>query len=153
MAQQIDEVMGNQPYIALGLLDGAKPTFSALKAKLKSSPEFREVKVSSYDGTSSTGTICCNGEWGYIPKGATILIIDDVLDTGTTFHHIRQMLLNRGAGKIFLAVTVDKPARRIHPVSPDFFGFQMEDQFLVGFGMDYHGLYRELPHINAVEFE
>lgn len=153
MARQIDEELGSSPYIALGLLDGAKPMLSSLREKLRSQPEFREVKASSYSGTSTTGTITCDEQWGHIPPGITILIIDDVVDTGITVAHIKKSLLACGAGRVLLAVTVDKPTRRSKAVSPDFYGFRMEDRFIVGFGMDYDGLYRELPHIAAVEFE
>ncbi|MEG2248350.1 MAG: phosphoribosyltransferase family protein [Akkermansia sp.] len=153
MARAIDHQLGDQPYILLGLLNGARPMMDKLCPKLRSSPEVRLIKTSSYEGTTSKGKIKWSGEWGTISQDTPILIVDDVLDTGNTLFAIKEELVKRGASKILTAVAVDKPARRTQKLNADFFGFRIDDHFIVGFGMDFNGAYRELPYIAIVEFD
>ncbi len=85
-------------------------------------------------------------------EGADVVVVDDILDTGRTLQKAVAHLKARGAKTVRVCVLLDKPARRVVPFEADFVGFKIEDAFVVGYGLDYDGRHRELPHIAKVTF-
>ena len=111
------------------------------------------LTLSSYgSGTESTGLIDIVHDIRENVAGADVLIVDDILDTGRTLAFTKQLMLDRGATTVHSCVLLDKPAHRIAGLEADFRGFEIEDHFVVGYGLDYNNLYRELPHIAKVTF-
>ena len=112
------------------------------------------VAAQSYrDGTTS-GEL----ELTFLPtgdeiEGKRLLLVDDILDTGRTMHALRTELLGRGATDVKTCVFLDKPARRAQPFEADFRVFEVEDLFVVGYGLDYAGRYRNLPYVGALRPE
>jgi len=84
-------------------------------------------------------------------RGADVLVLEDILDTGKTLSALRTRLASLGPSRIRIAVLLDKPARRVAPVRPDYHGFTVPDRWIVGYGLDHYGLYRNLPYLSYME--
>jgi hypoxanthine phosphoribosyltransferase len=109
--------------------------------------------LSSYGRhATSTGRVDVLSDCKVTVAGQRVLLLDDILDTGLTLQTARDLILARGAREVRTCVLLDKPARRRVPIRPDYFGFEVADVFVVGYGLDYDGRYRQLPHIAAVTF-
>lgn len=107
---------------------------------------------SYYSGTESTGSVHVAKDISLEVQGSTILLVDDILDSGRTLSFAKKHLLEKGAREIKTCTLLDKPSRRIVAFQADHVGFKVEDHFVVGYGLDYDGYYRELPHIAKVTF-
>ena len=84
-------------------------------------------------------------------EGAELLIVEDILDSGRTLAALREALLARRPRRVRIAVLLDKPAGREVPLAPDYVGFTVPDRWVVGYGLDVDGLYRNLPYVTYVE--
>jgi hypoxanthine phosphoribosyltransferase len=107
------------------------------------------VKASSY-GNSTTSSGRVSLPWG-IPKGVAgkdVLLVDDILDTGGTLTHLKDLLIQEGARTVLTCVLLRKESSR--HLAADYLGFEIPDEFVVGYGLDYAGLYRNLPYIGAL---
>ena len=117
-------------------------------------PELRVafIKASSYgDGTESSGKVKISGLESLNIAGKNILVIDDILDTGNTMLGITNALRDMGPNKVKTCVLLNKQARRTADIRADFVGFEVENKFIVGCGLDYAGDYRTLPEIWTLE--
>ena len=110
------------------------------------------MKVSSYKGTESTGTIKIDGS---IPdvKGRHVIIVDDILDTGRTLNAIKNVFMDNGASSVEVCVLLDKPEGRKVNVVPKYCGGKVPNAFVVGYGLDYDEHYRNLPYIGILKKE
>jgi hypoxanthine phosphoribosyltransferase len=116
-------------------------------------PRIDFMTLESYgSGTESSGTVRIAKDIGVDVKGADVVIIDDILDTGRTLSFARQHLLAKGVKAVKTCALLDKPTRRVVPFKADFTGFTVDDVFVVGYGLDYDSRYRELPYIAKVTF-
>jgi hypoxanthine phosphoribosyltransferase len=86
-------------------------------------------------------------------RGRRVLLLDDILDSGRTLTAVREALLRDGADEVRTGVFLDKPERREVPLEPDFRVFEVEDLFVVGYGLDYAGRYRNLPYVGSLRPE
>ena len=84
-------------------------------------------------------------------EGADLLVVEDILDTGQTLSALKENLIKRNPRRLRLAVLLDKQAHRLVEIIPDYVGFSVDDQWVVGFGLDSDGLYRNLPYISPME--
>ena len=108
--------------------------------------------MESYSGTESRGEPEVTRDFSVDVTGADVVLVDDILDTGRTLTKATAHVLAKGARSVKTCVLLDKPARRIIPCEADYKGFVIEDKFVVGYGLDYDGRHRELPHIALVNF-
>jgi len=109
------------------------------------------MSLSSYRaGTTSTGTVTVRRDIDTDVAGRDVLILDDILESGRTLAYAKQLLFDRGAARVALAVVLDKPGHRVAPIEAEFVGFTCPDLFVVGYGMDMAHAYRELPYIGHV---
>jgi hypoxanthine phosphoribosyltransferase len=109
------------------------------------------VTLSSYGtGTTSTGTVTLTHDLVEDVKGRSILIVDDVLESGRTLAFARQTLLQRGADRVKTCLLLDKPANRKVAIEADYVGFSVGDEFVVGYGLDYAHRFRGLPYIGTL---
>lgn len=137
--------------VFLVLLDGAF-VFAADLVRAVHLPglELHFVRASSYRGMNSTGTVTLAS----MPdlRGRQVVLVDDILDTGLTLAAARRAVQQAGATRVSTCVLLDKPARRRPDglVQADLVGFRIQDVFVVGYGLDYDGRWRELPYIGAV---
>ena len=110
------------------------------------------MTLSSYGaGTQSSGQIDIVRDLRESVAGRSVLVIDDILDTGKTLLFARDLLRGRGARNVRICALLDKPARRRVDLTADFIGFAVTDEFLVGYGLDKAGRHRGLPYIGAIE--
>ena len=108
---------------------------------------FDLVRASSYHGTYSSGTVLLDGLEHVDLAGRQVLLIDDVLDTGLTLSVLLQELYKRHPLQLRLCVLLRKSGNLKVPITPDYVGLDMGSEFIVGYGLDYKGLYRNLPEI------
>ena len=85
--------------------------------------------------------------------GKDVIVVEDIVDSGRTLSYLLEMLKDRGPKSLRLCTLLDKPDRRVVKVNVDYTGFEIPDEFVVGYGLDYAQRYRNLPYIGVVEFE
>ena len=108
--------------------------------------------VSSYgNGTKTTGEVQIIKDIAQPIDGRDLLIVEDILDSGVTLHYLMQILAARGANSIRLCTLLSKPERRKIDVNVDYLGFEIPDEFVVGYGLDYAEKYRNLPYIGILK--
>ena len=112
------------------------------------------MSVASYEGTASTGRINLKKDLDEPVDGLDVLVVEDIIDSGRTLSHLIKLLGDRNAASVKLCTLLDKPERRVvKDVKVDYCGFNIPDEFVVGYGLDYNQKYRNLPYIGVVEFE
>ena len=110
------------------------------------------MSVSSYgDGTSSSGVVKIAKDLDESLEGKDVLIVEDIIDSGRTLSYLIQILEKRKPRSLKLCTLLDKPERRVKSVTVDYVGFNIPDEFVVGYGLDYAQKYRNLPYIGVVE--
>lgn len=111
--------------------------------------------VSSYGGanTESTGLVKIVKDLDADLSGKDVLIVEDILDTGITLSHLLPMLQLRRPNSVRLCTILSKPSRRKAQIEPDYLGFEVPDEFVVGYGLDYNELYRNLPYVGVLKPE
>lgn len=151
IAEQVQTHFGTEePVIALCLLNGAIWYAADLLRLLPANFELQSIRISSYEGTDSTGKL----KWhNALPdcRGKRVLVIDDVLDTGLTMKEVCDALRANGAAAVASTVAITKNGRREHNCEADFCALHCENHFLVGYGLDFNGKYRNLPFIGYIE--
>ena len=119
------------------------------RVPLISSMEF--MKVSSYgSGSQSSGTLQIHLDLKRDVKGADVVILEDIVDSGRTLKHLSELLAERGAGSVRCCTLLDKPDRRAVDFDPDYVGRIIPDVFVVGYGLDYDEKYRHLPYVGVL---
>ena len=112
------------------------------------------MSVSSYgDGTKSSGVVRIAKDLDETLEGKDVLVIEDIIDSGRTLSYLLEVLSKRNPASMKLCTLLDKPDRRTHEVHVDYVGFNIPDEFVVGYGLDYDQRYRNLPYIGVVEFD
>ena len=110
------------------------------------------MSVSSYgDGTSSSGVVKIAKDLDETLEGKDVLVVEDIIDSGRTLYYLLEILKKRHPNSMRLCTLLDKPDRRVKDVKADYLGFEIPDEFVVGYGLDYAQKYRNLPFIGAVE--
>ena len=112
------------------------------------------MAVSSYGGdTKSSGVVKIVKDLDESIQGKDVLVVEDIVDSGRTLSYLLEMLRDRGPASLRLCTLLDKPDRRVIDVPVDYTGFEIPDEFVVGYGLDYDQRYRNLPYIGIVSFE
>ena len=112
------------------------------------------MSVSSYGSdTKSSGVVKIVKDLDESLKGKNVIVVEDIVDSGRTLSYLLEMLKDRGPESLRLCTLLDKPDRRVIEVNVDYTGFQIPDEFVVGYGLDYDQRYRNLPYIGVVEFD
>jgi hypoxanthine phosphoribosyltransferase len=139
--------------LVLGVMGGAVVFTGHLLPQLTFPLEFDYIHVTRYGDLDRGGEVV----WKVIPRqnvaGRTIIVVDDILDEGETLAHVKQRLLDMGAAEVILAVFADKELGRQKPVQADIVGLTIPNKFVVGFGMDAHGYWRNLPGLWVIKDE
>ena len=114
---------------------------------------FDFMSVSSYGGdTKSSGVVKIVKDLDESIQGKDVFVVEDIVDSGRTLNYLLEMLRDRKPNSLRLCTLLDKPDRRVIEVPVDYTGFQIPDEFVVGYGLDYDQKYRNLPYIGIVEF-
>ena len=110
------------------------------------------MSVSSYgDGTSSSGIVKIAKDLDETLEGKDVIVIEDIIDSGRTLYYLLDVLKKRNPNSMRLCTLLDKPDRRVRDVKVDYVGFNIPDEFVVGYGLDYAQKYRNLPYVGVVE--
>lgn len=153
VAADITEAYSGRDFTVVSVLKGSCVFASDLIRRIPIRLQLAFVSASSYrDKTVSAGEVDLN----FFPTDAEIaghnlLLVDDILDTGRTLSLIKAELLGRGAGEVRTCVFLDKPSRRAVEFDADFRCFEVDDLFVVGYGLDFAGHYRNLPYVGALK--
>ncbi|MCI8376813.1 MAG: hypoxanthine phosphoribosyltransferase [Lachnospiraceae bacterium] len=111
------------------------------------------MQVSSYGAeTKSSGVVRLSKDLDEPLQGKNVIIVEDIIDSGRTLNHLVKLLGQRGPKSMTICTLLDKPSRRVVDVEVKYTGFQIPDEFVVGYGLDYDQRYRNLPYIGIIEF-
>jgi hypoxanthine phosphoribosyltransferase len=135
--------------VLVGVLKGAFPFFADLTRAVDLPVRCDFVSVASYEGTESSGTLRYRADLTSDVKGATVVLVEDIVDTGLTMSRLVADMRLRGAAEVLVVSLLDKPSRRKVPVQIDYVGFEIPDAFVIGYGLDLDELYRNLPYVGV----
>ncbi len=154
LGAQISRDYAGKSVNLIGILKGASFFMCELAKRITVPVYIDFMSVSSYgSGTESSGVVKINKDLDRPVEGLDVIIVEDIVDSGRTLSYLTKFLNNRGAKSLRVATLLDKPARRVVEMIPDYRGFEIPDEFVVGYGMDYDQKYRNLPFIGVVETE
>lgn len=136
--------------LVLSVMGGAVVFTGQLLPRLTFPLEFDYIHVTRYSHGAKGGTVVWKSEPRANVLGRTVIVLDDILDEGETLAHIKRRLLAMGAAEVLLAIFADKDIGKPKPVTADYLGLTLPNRFVVGFGMDAYGYWRNLPAIWAI---
>lgn len=140
--------------VLVGVLKGATIFLSDLAREIKLDATFDFIAVSSYGNSRDTsGEVKLMKDVDQSIEGRNIILVEDILDTGLTLTYLKQQLLSRKPKTLKIAALLDKVSRRKQPIHGDYVGFEIPDEFVVGYGLDFAERYRNLPDICILETE
>jgi len=154
LAKEIhDHFQNTDKLVVVGLLRGSFIFIADLVRELDLPVEVDFLETSSYgNSTESSREVRILKDLRGEIEGRDILVVEDIVDTGHTLHHVLNLLKSRNPKRIEVCVLLDKPSRREVDVKATWTGFEIPDKFVVGYGIDYAQRNRNLPHIGAVRF-
>jgi len=145
---QISADYQGKSIVLIGVLKGAAIFLSDLARAIEVDNTFDFVAVSSYGrGKVSSGAVRLIKDIDNPIEGKHVILVEDILDTGLTLSYLRGMMLQHKPASLKIATCLDKPVRRLVPIEADYVGFQIPNQFVVGYGMDYAEHYRNVEDI------
>ncbi len=155
LAAQISSDYKGRPLHLICILKGGAVFLCELAKRIQNEGLTMDfMSVSSYgSGTESSGIVRIVKDLDEPLMGREVLIVEDIIDTGSTLNHLRKLLLERGPRSLEICTLLDKPSRRLQDVPVRYSCFEIPDRFVVGYGLDYDQRYRNLPYIGVVEFQ
>ena len=152
LVQEIVTNYGNSDLLLVGVMDGAVCFLADLMRAFPRSVEMTTARATSYEGTESRGELNVN----YLPtperiRGKHVLIVEDIVDTGATVAVLVEKLESLGAASVNVCALLNKPSRRTHDVEVAYIGFDIPDVFVVGYGLDYNGEFRNLRDVREFD--
>jgi len=147
LAVLINNDLAGKDVVFLGILNGAFLFAADLFRRIKLDARISFVKLASYEGTSSSGKIKELIGWNEDIKNKTIVVIEDIVDTGDTLERIVDELVIRKVQEVRIAALLFKPAAYTKDILIDYLGFEIPNDFVVGYGLDYDGFGRNLPSV------
>jgi hypoxanthine phosphoribosyltransferase len=164
MGAQISRDYAGESVMFVGVLKGAAIFLSDLARQVKLDASFDFIAVSSYGrrpspsqelkhGWDSTGEVRLTKDVDQSMRDRNVIVVEDILDTGLTLSYLKQIQMAHQPKSLKLAALLDKPSRRQKPITADYVGFTIPDEFVVGYGLDYAERYRNLPDICVIPRE
>lgn len=154
MGEELYDRFADKNPLFVGVLNGCFMFMSDLvrASQMKSQLEF--IAVSSYkNGTKSSGVVQITRDLQCDITGRNLIVVEDILDSGNTLAYLKDYLINRGAASVNIVTLLDKPSRRQKAIYADIVGFEVPDEFVVGYGLDYAQQYRNVPYIGVLKPE
>lgn len=153
LASKISKDYEKKDLVVLGILKGSFMFFSDLIRHIKSPLKIDFIIASSYIKSSSSGDVKIH----YFPreeiKGKDILLVDDIIDTGISLQFIKEKILEKSPSSLRICVLLDKKERRVVEVPVDYVGFLVPNKFIVGYGLDYQEMFRNIPYLTVFKKE
>lgn len=154
IGQRISEDYAGRQVHLICVLKGGSFFLCELAKRITVPVSLDFMSVSSYGGdTKSSGIVKIIKDLDESIKDKDVIVIEDIVDSGRTLSYLMELLQQRGPKSLALCTLLDKPDRRVIDVKVDYTGFQIPDEFVVGYGLDYDQRYRNLPYIGVVEFD
>ncbi|USS90135.1 hypoxanthine phosphoribosyltransferase [Fructilactobacillus carniphilus] len=155
LGQQLTQDYQGKKPLVICVLKGAVPFTADLIKQMDLYMDIDFIDVSSYHGgTQSSGDIQMVKDIDEDVSRRDVLLIDDIVDTGHTLAYLKELLKQRGAASVRVCMLMDKPeARQVKGMQADYVGFNVPNEFLVGYGLDYQGKYRNLPYVGILKPE
>ena len=153
IAQQINTDYSGKCPLFIAILNGSFMFGSDLFKSLDIEAEICFIKLASYKGIKSTGQVTTSIGLDVSLKDRDVILIEDIVDTGKTLHEFLPQLYNQNPSSIRIASLLHKPDALLYPVKVDYLGFEVPNKFLVGYGLDYDGLGRNLKEIYQLKIE
>lgn len=154
LGKEISRDYKGESILAICVLKGAVIFMSDLIRELNVETKIDFMAVSSYGAsTESTGVVRILKDLDSDIEGENVIIIEDIIDSGLTLKYLKDYLMARNPKSLKICTLLDKPERRVADVKPDYVGFSIENKFIVGYGLDYNQMYRNLPYISYLEGE
>lgn len=148
------EITDDKGILLVGVLKGAAVFFTDLARKIDLPVRFDFMMASSYgDASVSSGKVEIKKDLDVDVRNYHVLLVEDIIDSGITMECLMRILNQRGAASVKLCALFSKPARRKIPVNIDYLGFEIPDEFIVGYGLDYAEKYRNLPYVGVLKSE
>jgi hypoxanthine phosphoribosyltransferase len=149
LGRQISADYRGKTPLFVGILRGSVLFFADLIKKVSIDCTMDFMCLSSYSGTESTGQVRTMLDLRESIKGRHVIIVEDIVDTGLTLSYLMDHLKLRGAASMEICCLLNKPANRKAEICPKYVGFTIENEFVIGYGLDYNELYRNLPYIGV----
>lgn len=146
------KALNEVPYV-VGLLKGSVPFMAEIIKHIDLDIQIDFMDVSSYQGTKSVGDIRIDKDLDCSVQGLSILLVEDIVDTGRTLKEVKRTLMNKGAKDVKVVSLLDKPDRRVVDIEAEYVGFAIPNEFVIGYGLDYDQKYRNLPYIGVLKRE
>ena len=154
LGAQITKDFKDKNLLVVGILKGSIYFMTDLTRHIDLPLKIDFLAVSSYgSSTRSSGSVKIVKDIDIDLEGYDVLLIEDILDSGRTLQYVSKMLEARNANSITICTLLDKPARRVVDLKPDYVGCDVPDEFVVGYGLDYDQKYRNLPYIGSLKRE
>ena len=154
MGEEITRDFKGEDILMVGILRGAVVFFSELVKNVDLDVRFDFMVVSSYgSGSVSSGEVRIIKDISQPIEGKNVLIVEDIIDTGHTLKNLKKLLLTRNPKSLKIVSLLDKPSRRQVEMEGDYIGFEVPNEFVVGYGLDYAEKYRNLPEIGVLKPE
>ena len=152
LAERITEDYKGEEVTLICILSGASIFFADLVRELKLAVKFEFMSVSSYgSGTVSSGEVKILKDVNHPIAGKNVIVVEDIIDSGCTLSYLKRVLEQRQPRSIRVCTILDKPSRRKVEFKGDYVGFEIPDEFVVGYGLDYDGRYRNLKGVCVLE--
>lgn len=152
IAQEVDERYQGKRPLVVGILKGSIIFYSDFIRHLTCPVELDFMAVSSYgSGSVSSGKLKIKKDLDRDVKGRDVIVVEDIIDSGFTLANLKALLLERGAASVIIVTLLNKAERREYDIAPDYNCFDIENEFVIGYGLDYNEMYRSLPYIGILK--
>ncbi len=151
LAEQIQKDYNNEEIVIVCILKGATFFAVELAKRIESDTIIDFMKVSSYEGTESTGKINFTLDISEDITGKNVLIVEDIVDTGRTLAYVKKYLESKNPKNVKICTMLNKKERRVIDLEPEYVAFDIPDKFVIGYGLDYDEKYRNLPYVGYLE--
>ena len=152
LGAQISEDYKSKDLLMVGALKGSVVFMSDLMRAVDSPMSIDFISASSYgSGVNTSGVVKIVQDMTADIAGRDVLIVEDILDTGTTLRHLAKLLLERGPKSLKIAALLEKPSRKVVNIQADYVGFTIPNVFVVGYGLDFDEQYRNLPYVGVFD--
>ena len=154
IASEISEDYKEKDVLLVGILKGSVVFMADLMRAIETKCNIDFMAVSSYGASSkSSGVVKILKDLDLSVEGKDILIVEDILDSGITLNYLKDLFIRRGVNSLKICTILNKPDRRKAPIYADYVGFDIPDEFVVGYGLDYAEKYRNLPFVGILKRE
>ena len=151
VAAKLDLIYKDRNPVVVCILKGSVVFFADLIRNMHAKMELDFMSVSSYGAGTTSGELKIKQDLRTDIKGRDVLIVEDIIDSGNTLYSLKKLLNERNPASLNIVTLLDKPERRVAPIEPEYTCFVIEDEFVIGYGLDYAEQYRNLPYVGVLK--